>query len=106
MTTGLRAARGCYAQAIRVHLEARGVDDLPRDGSFVLGGMAHHGGTAADMIGGLGVSKQAASQLIDTLVSRGYFTHRAVPDDRRRVMIELTERVHDKSPGCGPGWRH
>jgi hypothetical protein len=53
----LRAARGCYAQAIRVHLEARGVDDLQRNGSFVLGGMAHHGGTAADMIGGLGVSK-------------------------------------------------
>jgi hypothetical protein len=39
-------------------------------------------------------------------VSRGYFTRRAVPDDRRRVMIELTERVHDKSPGCEPGWRH
>jgi DNA-binding MarR family transcriptional regulator len=54
--------------------------------------MAHHGGSAADMIGGLGISKQAASQLIDTLVSRGYLTRRSVPDDRRRVMIELTER--------------
>jgi DNA-binding MarR family transcriptional regulator len=88
----LRGARGCYAQAIRVHLEARGLDDMPRNGSFVLGGMAHHGGSAADMIGGLGISKQAASQLIDTLVSRGYLTRRSVPDDRRRVMIELTER--------------
>ena len=49
----LRAARGSYAQAIRTHLEEAGFDDLPRNGGFVLGGMANHGGSAADMIRGI-----------------------------------------------------
>jgi DNA-binding MarR family transcriptional regulator len=88
----LRAARGSYAQAIRSHLAEAGFDDLPRNGGFVLGGMANHGGSAADMIRGLGVSKQAASQLIDTLVLRGYLTREMNPDDRRRMTLELTGR--------------
>ena len=40
----------------------------------------------------LGVSKQAASQLIDTLVLRGYLERRVDPEDRRRINIEATER--------------
>jgi DNA-binding MarR family transcriptional regulator len=88
----LRAARGSYAQVIERHLAAAGYDDLPRNGSFVLGGMVNHGGSAADMIRGLGVTKQAASQLIDTLVLRGYLTREVNPDDRRRMTIGLTDR--------------
>lgn len=88
----LRAARGSYAEAIRTSLAAAGFEDLPKNGPFVLGGMANWGGSAADMIGGLGISKQAASQLIDTLVIRGYLTRQINPDDRRRMLIELTER--------------
>ena len=88
----LRAARGSYAQAIGAHLAEAGFDDLPRHGAFVLGGMANHGGSAVEMIRGLGVSKQAASQLIDTLVLRGYLTRAMNPNDRRRMTIELTER--------------
>ncbi len=88
----LRAARGSYSQAIGVRLAEAGFEDLPRNGGFVLSGMCFHGGSAVDMIRGLGVTKQAASQLIDTLVLRGYLTRRLNPDDRRRMTIELTER--------------
>jgi DNA-binding MarR family transcriptional regulator len=88
----LRAARGSYAQAINANLEAAGFGDLPRNGAFVLGGMGNHGGTAVDMIRGLGVTKQAASQLIDTLVLRGYLTRDVDPEDRRRMTIALTDR--------------
>ena len=88
----LRAARGSYSHAIGVRLAEAGFEDLPRNGGFVLGGMRYHGGSAVDMIRGLGVTKQAASQLIDTLVLRGYLTRRLNPDDRRRMTIELTER--------------
>jgi DNA-binding MarR family transcriptional regulator len=88
----LRAARGSYGHAIRHNLEAAGFDDLPRNGAFVLGGMANHGGSAAGLIRELGVSKQAASQLIDTLVVRGYLERRVDTDDRRRMTIELTDR--------------
>jgi DNA-binding MarR family transcriptional regulator len=88
----LRAARGSYAHAIGVRLAEAGFEDLPRNGGFVLSGMRYHGGSAVDMIRGLGVTKQAASQLIDTLVLRGYLTRRLNPEDRRRMTIELTER--------------
>jgi DNA-binding MarR family transcriptional regulator len=88
----LRAARGSYSQAIGLRLAEAGFEDLPRNGGFVLGGMSHHGGSAVDMIRGLGVTKQAASQLIDSLVLRGYLTRELNPEDRRRMTIELTER--------------
>jgi DNA-binding MarR family transcriptional regulator len=54
--------------------------------------MARWGGSAADVIDGLGITKQAASQLIDTLVLRGYLRREVNPEDRRRMTIELTER--------------
>jgi len=88
----LRDARGSYAQAVRADLAAAGFDDLPRNGPFVLGGMARFDASAADMITGLSVTKQAASQLIDLLVVRGYLTREIDPDDRRRMTISLTDR--------------
>jgi len=88
----IRAARGSYGHAIRASLAAAGYEDVPRNGAFVLGGMVNHGGSAADLVRQLGVSKQAASQLIDVLVIRGYLQRRADPDDRRRQTLEVTER--------------
>jgi DNA-binding MarR family transcriptional regulator len=73
-------------------LAEAGCDDLPQNGPFVLGGMANHGASAVDMIRGLGVTRQAASQLIDTLVVRGYLSREVNPADRRRLNIELTDR--------------
>jgi DNA-binding MarR family transcriptional regulator len=40
----------------------------------------------------LGLSKQAASQLIDTLVLREYLERRNDPEDRRRMGVRLTDR--------------
>jgi len=88
----LRAARRSYGQAVGASLAAAGFDDVPRNGAFVLGGMANTSATATDLIRELGVSKQAASQLIDTLVVRGYLDRQVNPDDRRRQTISLTER--------------
>jgi DNA-binding MarR family transcriptional regulator len=88
----LRGARGAYANTIVAGLLAAGFEDLPRNGPFVLGGMANHGGSAVEMIRSLGVTRQAASQLIDTLVLRGYLDRQINRDDRRRMDVELTER--------------
>lgn len=85
-------ARGGYGNTIAAHLAAAGFDDLPRNGPFVLGGMAGRGGSAVEMIRSLGVTRQAASQLIDTLVLRGYLSREVNSDDRRRMNIVLTER--------------
>jgi DNA-binding MarR family transcriptional regulator len=88
----LRAARGAYSTAIYARLAAAGLEDLPRNGSFVLGGMVNHGIAPEHLIRDLRVSKQAASQLIDTLVVRGYLERQVNPDDRRRMTLELTDR--------------
>jgi DNA-binding MarR family transcriptional regulator len=97
----MRAARGSYALVISAHLAAAGFEDLPRNGPFVLGGMANWGGSASDMTRGLGVTKQAASQLIDTLVLRGYLTREVNPADRRRMTIDLTDRGREAAATVG-----
>ncbi len=88
----LRRARGSYANTIATFLAAEGFDDLPRNGPFLLGGMASHRAPVVELIETLGVSRQAASQLIDTLVLRGYLTRVVNAQDRRRMDIDLTER--------------
>jgi DNA-binding MarR family transcriptional regulator len=90
--TLLRRARGGYGNTIAMSLATAGFDDLPRNGPFLLGGMAKHGARASDLVSSLSISRQAASQLIDTLVLRGYLTRRTNADDRRRMDIALTDR--------------
>ena len=93
--TLMRAARGAYAQAIRAQLRGTGADDLPRNGAFILAGIGTSGGPRQDLPAALGVSKQAVSQVIDALVDRGYLNRGADPGDRRRIVLELTERGQD-----------
>jgi DNA-binding MarR family transcriptional regulator len=88
----LRGARGSYAHTIAAFVTEAGCDDLPQNGPYVLGGMASRHAPTVDMIRGLGVTRQAASQLIDTLVVRGYLSREVNPADRRRLNIELTDR--------------
>jgi len=90
--TLMRSARGAYAQSIRAHLHAIGIDDLPRNGAFILAGIDTSGGPRQDLPSELGVTKQAVSLVIDTLVNRGYLDRRPDPHDRRRVELELTSR--------------
>jgi DNA-binding MarR family transcriptional regulator len=88
----LAAGRTTYGRAIRANLQAAGFGDLPRQGSRVVGGIARNGLNLTDVSEVLGVSKQAASQLVDTLVVRGYVERIPHPDDRRRMTVGLTDR--------------
>jgi DNA-binding MarR family transcriptional regulator len=88
----LRAARTTYRLAIRDALVAAGCEDMPRNGSFVIGAIARNGSSLSRIIESLGVSKQAAGQLVDALVVRGYLDRAPDPDDRRRLTVRLTGR--------------
>lgn len=90
----LRHARSAYGDAMRRALADAGCEDLPANGMFVIGGLAMGAGDAplGSLVRLLGVSKQGAGQLIDTLVLRGYLTRRPDADDRRKLSIVLTER--------------
>ncbi|HVZ15269.1 MAG TPA: MarR family transcriptional regulator [Bauldia sp.] len=90
----LRHARNTYGGAMRKALAAAGYDDIPRNGLYVIGGLALGAGDAplSVLIKELRVSKQSAGQLVDTLVLRGYLQRVPDTDDRRRQRVVLTER--------------
>jgi DNA-binding MarR family transcriptional regulator len=88
----LAEGRKTYALAIRRAFAAEGFDDIPKLGPRLLGGMYRFGGQPTDIAGDLGISKQAASKMVDVLVVRGYLDREVDPDDRRRMLLSLTER--------------
>jgi DNA-binding MarR family transcriptional regulator len=88
----LRAARIAYGSSIRADLDEVGCDDVPRNGIYVIGAIARTDAPLSDIIDQLGVSKQAAGALVDTLVTRGYLERAIDPEDRRRLRVSLTER--------------
>ncbi|MES1201555.1 MAG: MarR family transcriptional regulator [Pseudomonadota bacterium] len=88
----LRHARTTYGIAMRRALADAGCDDIPGNGMYVLGALRIGAYPVADIIRDLRVSKQAAGQLIDALVLRGYLDRQTDPDDRRRITLTLTER--------------
>jgi DNA-binding MarR family transcriptional regulator len=88
----LAEGRKTYGRAIREAFAAAGFDDIPKLGPRLLGGMQRFGGQPTDIAKDFGVSKQAASKLVDALVVRGYLERTIDPDDRRRMLLSLTER--------------
>jgi DNA-binding MarR family transcriptional regulator len=90
----LRHARLIYGAAMRHALAEAGYDDLPRNGLYIIGGLAldEIDIPLANLIRDLRMSKQAAGQLVDTLVMRGYLQRTVDETDRRRLTVTLTER--------------
>src|SRR6185312_11345114 len=90
----LRHARTAYGSAMRRALEDAGYRDIPKNGLYVIGGLALGAGDIplAALIRDLRLSKQAAGQLVDALVSRGYLARTVDEQDRRRLIVTLTDR--------------
>jgi DNA-binding MarR family transcriptional regulator len=90
----LRHARYTYGSAMRRALDAAGYDDIPGNGLYIIGGLAIDGLDIplGQLLKELRVSKQTGGQLVDALVTRGYLDRRVDPEDRRKLVITLTER--------------
>jgi DNA-binding MarR family transcriptional regulator len=88
----LRHARTTYGVAMRDALAERGYDDVPANGMYVIGALAITETPLSQIVRELRVSKQAAGQLVDALVLRGYLEREVDPEDRRRLTITLAER--------------
>jgi DNA-binding MarR family transcriptional regulator len=88
----LRPGRGVYGLFVRDALAAAGFTDMPPNGGYVLGLIGSDGLALSEVIADLGVSKQTAGELVDTLVVRGYVSRAEDPRDRRRVFLTLTDR--------------
>ena len=96
----MRAARNTYVVAVRAPLVKSGFDDLPRDGVYTISALAGGDISPAELCGLLGVSKQAVSQLLDSLVLRGYVQRSIDTLDRRRMHLALTDRGKEVATLC------
>lgn len=90
----LRHARNTYGGTMRKALAEAGYDDIPRNGLYVIGGLALGAGDVplGQLVRELRISKQAAGQLVDALVMRGYLDRTVDAQDRRKLNVALTER--------------
>jgi DNA-binding MarR family transcriptional regulator len=89
-------ARRRYGGAIGAALADAGYSDIPKRGARVIGGIARNGTIRQEELPrAVGGTKQGVSQLIDTCVTRGYLQRVPDPEDRRRIIISLTERGED-----------
>lgn len=91
LAAALLAAAGDLTQRIHDGVVARGFEARPAYG-FAFARLAPDGATVTDLAAHLGVTKQAASQLVDELVRKGYVERRPHPGDARARLVVLTER--------------
>ncbi|WP_225838298.1 MarR family winged helix-turn-helix transcriptional regulator [Streptomyces sp. NK08204] len=92
LSAALLAAAGDLTQRIHDGVVARGFTDLRPAHGFAFARLAPDGATVSDLAAHLGVTKQAASQLVDEIVRKGYAERRPHPGDARARLIVLTER--------------
>ncbi|MEU9470892.1 MarR family winged helix-turn-helix transcriptional regulator [Streptomyces avermitilis] len=88
----LLAAAGELTQRIHDGVVARGFEGLRPAHGFAFSRLAPDGATATDLAAHLGVTKQAASQLVDEMERKGYVERRPHPGDARARLVVLTER--------------
>lgn len=90
LAAALLAAAGDLTKRINDGVVARGFEARPAFG-FAFARLAPDGATATDLAAHLGVTKQAASQLVDELVRKGYAERHPHPGDARARLVVLTE---------------
>lgn len=92
LSAALLAVAGELTQRINDGVVARGFEGVRPAHGFAFARLAPDGATATDLAAHLGVTKQAASQLVDEIVRKGYAERRPHPGDARARLVVLTER--------------
>jgi DNA-binding MarR family transcriptional regulator len=91
---GLLAAARALVDGISAGVRARGFADVRPAHGFAFARLAAGDATITELAGHLGVTRQAAAQLVGELETSGYVERRAHPSDARARLIMLT----------GKGW--
>jgi DNA-binding MarR family transcriptional regulator len=81
-----------YRAAIAAALADAGLGDLPQPGFWALMALARGATEAGQLVIEMGVSKQAVSKLVDTLVATGFVDRAPHGADRRRIELTLTDK--------------
>lgn len=88
----LLAAAAEVTDAVNAGVVAAGFDDVRPTHGFAFARMAPDGATVGELAEHLGVTKQAASQLVEELVKKGYAERNPHPGDARAKLVTLTAR--------------
>ncbi|MGW2833704.1 MarR family winged helix-turn-helix transcriptional regulator [Streptomyces sp. NPDC001286] len=92
LSAALLAVAGELTQRINEGVVARGFEGMRPAHGFAFTRLAPDGATVTELAAHLGVTKQAASQLVDEVVRKGYAERRPHPADARARLVVLTER--------------
>lgn len=87
----LRQVSRRYRARVAAALRAATLGSLPQSGAWVLVALASGRRDASELVGTIGVTKQAVSKVLDALVAAGYVARSANPADRRRTDLSLTD---------------
>jgi DNA-binding MarR family transcriptional regulator len=87
----LRASRALVDE-LHARLAERGHPDIRPAHGYALQTIGAGGATATRLGEALGITKQAAGQMVDELQRLGYARREADPDDARRKRVALTDR--------------
>ena len=90
----LRASKGLLDELHR-RLAARGHPGMRPAHGYTFRAIGTAGATAGEIGSELGITKQAAGQMVDELVRMGYVERTADSVDRRRRLLRLTARGLD-----------
>ena len=86
------AAGNALVDGIHAGVVARGYRDVRPAHGFAFARLAPAGATVSELAAHLGVTRQAAAQLVEEMVAKGYVERRRHPDDGRAQLVTLTER--------------
>lgn len=92
LATSLLSAAAALVDGIHAAVTAAGFDDLRPTHGFAFVRIAAGDATVGDVAEHLGVTKQAASQLVEELTRKGYVTRHPHPADARAKLLVLTPR--------------
>ncbi|MCW7942998.1 MarR family transcriptional regulator [Streptomyces hygroscopicus] len=92
LSAALLAVAGELTQRIHDGVVARGFEGLRPAHGFAFARLTPDGATVTELAAHLGVTKQAASQLVDEIVRKGYAERRPHPADARARLVVLTGR--------------
>ena len=92
LTVGLLSVGRALVDGISAGVRARGFGDVRPAHGFAFARLAPDGATITQLAEHLDVTRQAAAQLVDELITKGYVQRSRHPDDARARLITLTDR--------------
>jgi DNA-binding MarR family transcriptional regulator len=92
LAVGLLSVSRALVDGISAGVRARGFDDLRPAHGFAFVRLAPGGATITQLAEHLDVTRQAAAQLVDELIAKGYVQRSRHPDDARARLITLTAK--------------